>query len=69
VFWEQLGHDSGLCGLREADAKTAEHEPDQQNGPPVLLPGEHHVAQDVHGGPGSKDTARAEAVGQMPAAK
>ena len=40
AFWEELGGDGGLGGHCEADAQTAEQEPDQQDWPPVLLPGE-----------------------------
>src|SRR5664280_1359941 len=57
VFWEEPSDDGWLAGLGEADAQTAEHENDQQDGPPVLLPGEHPVAHDIDGGPRGEHTA------------
>src|SRR5664280_3852729 len=44
VFWEEPSDDGCLAGLGEAEAQTAEHETDQQDGPPVLLPREHAPA-------------------------
>src|SRR5450759_2661274 len=61
--------DSAVSAKPMPRPQSTEHEPDQQDEPAVLLPGEQHVAQDVHGGSGGKDTSRAEAVGQVPAAQ
>lgn len=59
----------GLGGLGEADTHPGEQEPDQQDGPLVLFPGEERVAQDLGGGSGCEDNARAEAIGQVSAAQ